>query len=201
MTLRPGKVILSTHNKGKINEFNRLFASLDINFVSAAELGLTDVEETGLSFVENALLKARFACSQTGLPAIADDSGVEVDALDGAPGIYSARYAGEGMSSDAHIDKLLMALDGVEEEKRTARYQCIIVYMQHEKDPTPIIAQGTWEGRILMQRQGDGGFGYDPIFYLNDLKCSVAELSEEDKNHLSHRSKALGRLLEAFSSE
>lgn len=194
----PEKIVLSTHNAGKTAEFQRLFAELNIAFVSAASLGLSDVEETGLSFVENALIKARHAAKLTGLPAIADDSGVEVDALNGAPGIYSARYAGHSVSQDAHIDKLLSALTDVEESKRTARYQCIIVYMQHATDPTPLIAQGSWEGRILTQRRGSGGFGYDSIFYAEDQKCSVAELPEASKNALSHRAKALKQIVGCF---
>jgi len=185
------KFVLASNNKGKLREFNDMFSSMSINVVPQAEFDIEEVEETGLSFVENAILKARNAALHSGLPAIADDSGIEVDALKGAPGIYSARYAGEDASDTDNLNKLLQALEGVPTEKRTARFQCLLVYMRHENDPTPIICQGTWEGLILEAPQGENGFGYDPVFFVAEHNCSSAQLSSEVKNSLSHRGKAL----------
>ena len=158
-----------------------------------------DIEETGLTFVENAILKARNAAQHTGRPAIADDSGIEVDALNGAPGIYSARYAGIGASDQANLEKLLTELGDLPEEKRTARFQCLMVYMRHANDPTPLICQGSWEGRILFKPQGENGFGYDPVFYVPTHDCSSAELPADVKNSLSHRGQALSKLLAALA--
>jgi XTP/dITP diphosphohydrolase len=157
------------------------------------------VEETGLTFVENAILKARNAASHSGLPAIADDSGIEVDALQGAPGIYSARYAGLNASDGDNCRKLLDELKDVHELDRTARFQCLLVYMRHAEDPTPMIFQGTWEGSILMSPQGENGFGYDPVFYVPSEGCSAAELDAEVKNRLSHRGQALTKLVASFT--
>jgi len=162
------------------------------------EFGVTDAEETGLTFVENAILKARHASSHTGLPAIADDSGLEVDALNGAPGIYSARYAGSGASDQANLEKLLAALQDVPEAQRSARFQCLLVYLRHAGDPTPLICQGTWEGRILFTPRGEYGFGYDPVFHVPTHDCSSAELAPELKNSLSHRGQALRKLVAAL---
>ena len=192
------RVILASSNKGKVKEFSALLAGRDITVVPQSDFGVPDADETGLTFVENAILKARNAAAHTGLPAIADDSGLEVDFLNGAPGIYSARYAGQGGSS-ANNDKLLHVLSGVEEEQRGARFQCLLVYLRHADDPTPIICQGTWEGRILTALRGDAGFGYDPLFYVPDEACSAAELSAERKNEISHRGQALRCLLAALS--
>ncbi len=164
-----------------------------------SDFGVPDADETGLTFVENAILKARNAAAHTGLAAIADDSGLEVDHLNGAPGIYSARYAGGGGSA-ANNAKLLEALSGVDEARRSARFQCVLVYLRHADDPTPIICQGTWEGRILPTLQGDDGFGYDPLFYVPDEGCSAAELPAERKNTLSHRGQALQCLLAALAA-
>ncbi|MGC8732302.1 MAG: RdgB/HAM1 family non-canonical purine NTP pyrophosphatase, partial [Halothiobacillaceae bacterium] len=153
-------------------------------------------EETGLSFIENAILKARNAARHTGLAAIADDSGLEVDVLNGAPGIYSARYAGPGKGDAANNDKLLDALQGIPREARTARFQCVIAYLRHAEDPTPLVAQGTWEGRILEAPRGEHGFGYDPLFWVPTHECSSAELDAATKNALSHRGQAMRALLE-----
>ena len=163
---------------------------------------MSDVAETGLSFVENALIKARHACEATGLPAIADDSGIEVDALQGEPGIYSARYSGQqGPDADTHNNtKLLQELEQVPSEARTARFQCVIVYMRFTRDPMPLICQGTWEGSILFAPQGENGFGYDPLFYVPQHDCSSAELSPQIKNSLSHRGKALQQLKACWHS-
>ena len=193
------EIILASSNQGKVREINQLLAELDLQVQPQTEHGVPDIEETGLTFVENAILKARNAAQHTGLPAIADDSGIEVDALNGAPGIYSARYAGIGASDQANLEKLLTELGDLPEDKRTARFQCLMVYMRHANDPTPLICQGTWEGRILFQPQGENGFGYDPVFYVPTHDCSSAELPADVKNSLSHRGQALRKLLAAFT--
>ena len=195
------QVVLASSNPGKVREINELLADLALNVVPQSEYGVTDAEETGLTFVENAILKARNAALHTGLPAIADDSGIEVDALNGAPGIYSARYAGTGAGDRANLEKLLAELAGVPEEKRTARFQCLMVYLRHAHDPVPLICQGTWEGRILLAPRGDNGFGYDPVFYVPTHDCSSAELPPEIKNTLSHRGQALRNLLAALKGK
>ncbi|HDK37460.1 MAG TPA: RdgB/HAM1 family non-canonical purine NTP pyrophosphatase, partial [Thiolapillus brandeum] len=164
-----------------------------------SDFNIPEIEETGLTFVENAILKARNAATLSGLPAIADDSGLEVDALKGAPGIYSARFAGPNASDADNNQKMLEALADVPDEQRTARFQCLMVYMRHELDPVPIICQGSWEGRILREPQGENGFGYDPLFFVAEKNCSAAELPAEVKNAMSHRGKALQCLLQALS--
>ncbi len=194
------KIVLASNNAGKVREFNQLLAGLDYEVVPQAELGVEEIEETGLSFVENAILKARNAAQHTGLAAIADDSGIEVDALNGSPGIYSARYAGDGASDKDNVRKLLQVLQGVDEKQRRARFQCLLVYMRHALDPTPLICQGTWEGRILHEPRGDSGFGYDPLFYVVEENCSAAELAPATKNRLSHRGQALQKLVHALQS-
>jgi len=191
-------IVLASSNKGKVREINQVLAGLGVVVRPQGEFNVIDAEETGLTFVENAILKARNAAQHTGLPAIADDSGLEVDALDGAPGIYSARFAGEGASDQANLEKLLDALRDTPEEKRTARFQCLMVYMQHAKDPTPLICQGSWEGRILTTARGNNGFGYDPVFFVPTHDCSSAELPAETKNQLSHRGQALRKLVAAL---
>jgi len=188
------KIILASSNAGKVREINKLLSDHGIEVVPQTEYGVSDAIEDGLSFVENAIKKARHAAKHTGLPAIADDSGIEVDALNHAPGIYSARYSGEG--DEKNNEKMLKELEGVETDKRNARYQCVMVFMRDAEDPTPIIAQGAFEGRILTEPKGDGGFGYDPIFWLEDRQCSAAELSLEEKNKISHRAIALNALVE-----
>ncbi len=193
------KIVLASNNAGKVREINQLLAEQAITVVPQREFDIPEAEETGLTFVENAILKARNAARHSGLPAIADDSGIEVDALKGAPGIYSARYAGPGSSDQDNNQKLLTELAEVAQEQRTARFQCVMVYMRHAEDPTPLICQGTWEGVILNEPQGDNGFGYDPLFFVPMEGCSSAQLSPEAKNRLSHRGQALRKLLEALS--
>jgi XTP/dITP diphosphohydrolase len=192
------KVVLASGNAGKVREFNQLLGSQHIEVVPQSHFGVPEAAETGLTFVENAILKARNAALHTGLPAVADDSGIEVDALNGAPGIYSARYAGEGASDEANLRKLLVALEGVPEAQRTARFQCLIVYLRHAEDPTPLVCQGTWEGAILTAPRGENGFGYDPVFLVPGRGVSSAELPPDEKNRLSHRGQALRSLLEAL---
>jgi XTP/dITP diphosphohydrolase len=189
------RIVLASNNAGKVREVNQLLARAHIRVIPQEQLGVAEAEETGLSFVENAILKARNAAAHSGLAAIADDSGLEVDALGGAPGIYSARYAGPGAGDAANLAKLLTDLDGVEEARRSARFQCLMVYLRHAADPTPVICQGTWEGSILYRPRGENGFGYDPVFFVPTQGCSAAELDSETKNALSHRGQALRRLV------
>jgi XTP/dITP diphosphohydrolase len=189
-------VVLASGNAGKLRELNRVLSPLGVVLRSQAEFDAPEVEENGLSFVENAIIKARAAARHTGLPAIADDSGLEVDYLSGAPGIHSARYSGEG--DEGNNRKLLAALQGVANEQRSARFQCVLVYMRHGADPTPLVCQASWEGRILQQPRGEAGFGYDPLFYVPDQQCSSAQLPPEVKNRISHRARASALLLEAL---
>ena len=189
-------LVLASGNSGKLKEFNQLLSPLGLDVRPQAEFGVHDVEETGLTFVENALLKAREASRVSGLPALADDSGLEVDALHGAPGIYSARYAGEPKSDERNNEKLLAALSECAEGQRTARYWCVLVYLRHAEDPVPVIVQRSWEGEVLAHPRGEGGFGYDPLFWLPDQGMSVAELPSETKNRLSHRGRALHALVD-----
>ena len=194
------RVVLASSNKGKVKEFSELLAGRGTVVIPQSDFAVPDADETGLTFVENAIIKARNAAAHTDLPAIADDSGLEVDFLNGAPGIYSARYAGQGGSA-ANNAKLLEALSGVETPQRGARFQCVLVYLRHTEDPTPVICQGTWEGRILSSPQGEAGFGYDPLFFVPEEGCSAAELAAERKNELSHRGQALRCLLAALSKD
>ena len=189
------RIVLASNNNGKLREFNQMFGALEVEVLPQREFEVPEVEETGLTFVENAILKARNTAAHTGLTALADDSGLEVDALRGAPGIYSARYAGVGADDRANLRKLLQDLQDVPDEQRTARFQCIIVYMRHARDPVPLIAQGTWEGRILREPVGENGFGYDPIFFVSTHGRGCAELAPEEKNRLSHRGIALRTLV------
>ena len=190
------RIVLASNNKGKVREIGQLLADRDLQVVPQSEFNIPDADETGLSFVENAILKARHAARLSGLPAIADDSGLEVDALNGAPGIYSARYAGSGATDAENNRKLLAALEDVPDEARTARFQCLMVFMRHADDPTPLICQGTWDGFILRQPRGENGFGYDPLFLVPEKNCSSAELPAGVKNAMSHRGKALQALLQ-----
>jgi XTP/dITP diphosphohydrolase len=192
-------VVLASNNQGKIREINAVLQPLELKVLPQKTFTDEEAVEDGLSFVENAIKKARFAARISGLPAIADDSGLEVDALDGAPGIYSARYAGNNASDQENLEKLLADLESQSDANRTARFQCLMVYVRHENDPVPIICQGTWEGRILAKPQGNNGFGYDPVFFVPEDNCSAAELSPERKNQLSHRGKALKQLVKALS--
>jgi XTP/dITP diphosphohydrolase len=191
-------IVLASGNPGKVREINQMLEGLHLAVVPQSDFKVPDAEETGHSFVENALIKARNATRHTGLPAIADDSGLEVDYLNGAPGIYSARYAGKGASDERNLKKLLDDLEGVPEAERSARFQCLMVYLRHEFDPTPIICQGTWEGRLLFEPRGKNGFGYDPIFFVPTHDCSSAELPPEVKNKLSHRGQALRLMVAAL---
>jgi XTP/dITP diphosphohydrolase len=195
------KIVLASNNKGKVRELSAMLSSLDMEVLPQATFDIEDADETGLTFVENAIIKARHAAKISGLPAIADDSGLEVDALNGAPGIYSARYSGEGATDEKNLLKLLDALKNVPEEKRTARFQCLLVYMRHAEDPTPLICQGTWEGVITTEPMGDNGFGYDPVFYVPTHQCSSAQLSAEEKNALSHRGQALKKFVTTFQDK
>lgn len=188
-------IVLASNNAGKLKEFQQLLAERHFDVLPQAQFMIADAEETGLSFVENAIIKARHASKIAGLPAIADDSGLEVDFLDGAPGIYSARFSGAGATDTKNNQKLLKDLHNVPDEQRSARFQCVLVYLRHPLDPTPLICQGTWEGRILKQPQGNNGFGYDPLFLDPTTGLSSAELSKEEKNTRSHRAKALQCLL------
>jgi len=194
----PEKVVLASGNKGKLCEINQILGGLGMQAVPQSDFGVSDAEETGLTFVENAILKARHAARATGLPAIADDSGLEVDALNGAPGSYSARYAGPNATDADNVQKLLASLKDVPDAERTARFQCLMVFLAHAEDPTPLICQGTWEGRILHQPHGKNGFGYDPVFLVPGENCAAAELAPGVKNRLSHRGQALRKLLEAL---
>ncbi|WP_447554776.1 RdgB/HAM1 family non-canonical purine NTP pyrophosphatase [Vreelandella sp. EE22] len=189
-------LVLASGNAGKLKEFKQLLAPLMLDVRLQSEFGVHDVEETGLTFVENALLKAREASRVSGLPALADDSGLEVDALHGAPGIYSARFAGEPKSDARNNEKLLNALADCAEGQRTGRYWCVLVYLRHAEDPVPIIVQRSWDGEILAHPRGENGFGYDPLFWLPEQGMSVAELPAETKNRLSHRGRALQGLVE-----
>ena len=195
------EIVMASGNKGKLRELQAILAAYDVTLLPQSDFDIEEAEETGLSFVENALIKARNACLATGLPAIADDSGIEVDALDGEPGIYSARYAGvSGPTADAENNALLLAeLEQVPELDRTARFQCVIVFMRHHLDAMPLICQGTWEGRILFAASGGNGFGYDPLFYVPTHQCASAELDPEIKNLISHRGQALQQLVKCWN--
>lgn len=195
------KVVFASNNPGKIQELNALLHDFNYEIVPQNALGVSEVPETALTFVENALIKARHACSITGLPAIADDSGLAVTALHGQPGIYSARYAGINAIAQDNIKKLLYELDNIPDEKRTASFHCILVYLSHEKDPTPLICYGTWHGVILRETKGNNGFGYDPVFFDPKQNCTAAELPLEIKNRISHRGKALQLLLKQLSEK
>lgn len=189
------KMVLASNNAAKAKEMFELFEPLGITLVSQREFAVPEAEETGLTFVENALLKARNACHYSGLPAIADDSGIEVDALGGAPGIFSARFAGPQASDADNNLKLLASLGDLPAEARTARYRCVMVFLRHANDAMPLIAQGTWEGEITTDPSGSGGFGYDPLFYLPGRDLTAAQLTPELKNLISHRGKAVRQLV------
>jgi len=189
------QIVLATGNQGKVKELAAMLAPLNLNVVAQSEFNVPDVPETGTTFVENAIIKARHAAKLTGKPAIADDSGLEVQALGGAPGIYSARFSGEDATDQSNIDKLLVSLANVGSEQRKARFVCVLVYMRHENDPTPIICQGFWEGEITQQQEGREGFGYDPVFFVPSEQCTSAQLEKSVKNRLSHRAQALKALI------
>ena len=189
------KIVLASGNAGKLKELSVPLSELDMDIIPQSDFNVSEAEETGLTFVENALIKARNACLHTSLPAIADDSGIEVDALNGQPGIYSARYSGRGTTNQQNLEALLNTLKDTPESRRTARYQCVIVYLRHATDPTPIICQASWEGKILLTPVGKGGFGYDSIFWVKESNCSAAELTLHQKYTVSHRGKAIRQLL------
>lgn len=190
------KLVLATGNQGKVREMASLLSDFGFDVRAQNEFNVSDVAETGTTFIENAIIKARHAAKETGLPAIADDSGLEVDFLKGAPGIYSARFAGSDASDQQNLEKLLQEMRGVATEERSARFHCVLVYMRHADDPTPIVCHGKWEGRILDEAHGENGFGYDPVFYVPEDDCASAELPPERKKQLSHRGKALTQLFQ-----
>jgi len=189
------QIIIASNNQGKIQEIAPLLQTKNIDVISQAQLQVPEIEETGLTFVENAILKARNACEHTNMPAIADDSGLEVDALAKRPGIYSSRYAGPRATYADNIAKLLQELRDVPKERRMARFQCVMVFLKSAADPTPIICQGTWEGEIAFALVGTNGFGYDPIFWVPAYQCTSAQLSPELKNKISHRAQALQKIM------
>jgi XTP/dITP diphosphohydrolase len=195
------KMVFASSNPGKIKELRSLLEHFAIQVVPQTELNVSDADETGLTFVENALLKARNACAATGLPALADDSGLTVDALQGAPGIYSARYAGANADSDANIKKLLAAMKDIPAAQRGASFQCVLVYLSHALDPVPLICHGVWSGQILETAQGENGFGYDPVFWVAAQNCSAAQLPQDIKNQLSHRGQALRKLMSGLAEK
>jgi XTP/dITP diphosphohydrolase len=186
-------LVLATGNPGKVNELANMLSPLNINVVPQSDFNVGEVVETGTTFVENAIIKARHAAKITGMPAIADDSGLEVDGLNGAPGVYSARFAGPGASDQDNIDKLLVDLGN--NPIRSARFWCVLVLMRHADDPTPLICSASWEGEITLTQNGNGGFGYDPVFFVPEKNCTSAELTKEQKNAVSHRGQALQKLL------
>lgn len=192
------RIVLASSNPGKIREIQALLPQFRI--IPQCDFKVPEVEEIGLTFVENAIIKARNAARLANLPAIADDSGIEVDALNGAPGIRSARYAGEAASDLDNLNKLLGCMQTVPDERRGARFRCVIVLLRHAEDPCPIIAEGAWEGILLRQARGTNGFGYDPIFWLPELECSSAELAPERKNQISHRASALRKMAASLSA-
>lgn len=186
-------LVLATGNPGKVKELANMLSSLNINVVPQSDFNVSEVAETGTTFVENAIIKARHAAKITGMAAIADDSGLEVDGLNGAPGVYSARFAGPGASDQDNIDKLLVDLGN--NPIRSARFWCVLVLMRHADDPTPLICSASWEGEITLTQNGNGGFGYDPVFFVAEQNCTSAELTKEQKNAVSHRGQALQKLL------
>lgn len=188
------RIVLATSNQGKVIEIAHLLHDVPVDFVAQSELAIDSIDETGLTFVENSILKARQAAKLSGFGAIADDSGLVIDALNGEPGLYSARYAGVDATNQDNINKVLQQLKDTPPDKRTARFCCVMVYLSHAEDPLPLICQGVWEGQILTESQGEKGFGYDPIFYVPTHKCSAAELAIAEKNRISHRGQAVAQL-------
>jgi XTP/dITP diphosphohydrolase len=190
------ELVLASDNQGKLKELTALLSDSGFGVVGQGDLGVTPAEETGETFVENAILKARNASRQTGRPAIADDSGIEVDALKGAPGVYSARFAGDHATDSDNVAKLLSQLADVQLEERKARFRCLMVYLRHADDPAPLICEGTWSGQITATPSGENGFGYDPVFWVPEENCTAAELGPARKNTLSHRARALRLLVD-----
>ncbi|KPQ28721.1 MAG: non-canonical purine NTP pyrophosphatase, RdgB/HAM1 family [Marinobacter excellens HL-55] len=201
MTDAMTQLVIASNNKGKIAEFNDLLRPLGLEPVPQGELGVGEAEEPAVTFIENAILKARHASRVTGLPALADDSGLAVDTLNGEPGVRSARYAGTNASDADNVQALLAAMRQLPADQRSAQFHCVLVYLRHADDPTPIISHGRWPGQILTSPQGDGGFGYDPVFLSPEYNCSAAELTREQKGKISHRGRALAGLLEQLRQE
>ena len=201
MTATSKFIVLATNNQGKLNELKTLLSATQLEFRAQNEYQVPEAEETGSTFIENALIKARNACKYSGLPSIADDSGLEVDCLDGAPGVRSSRFAGENATDSDNLNKLLKAVQKFPAEKRTARFHCVMTYLRWEKDPAPLISSCTWEGRITKTPRGQHGFGYDPIFFLTSHNKTSAELDIEEKNLLSHRGQALRNLTKQISNQ
>lgn len=201
MTDTTKKIVLASGNQGKLKELQARLGALDVEVLPQSQFVIPDADETGLSFIENAIIKARHAAKLSGLPAIADDSGLEVDYLQGQPGIYSARFAGSNATDEKNNAKLLSSLAGVPEAQRSARFQCVLVFMRHENDPTPLVCQGSWEGKILTEARGENGFGYDPLFFIEDKNCCSAELAAEEKNRISHRGKAMSLLMDSLTKK
>lgn len=194
------RIVLASNNPGKVREINELLQEQSIDVIPQAELGVEDAIEDGLSFIENALIKARHAAMKTGLPAIADDSGLEVPALNGEPGIYSARYAGKDANDEANLRKLIANITSLAEPERHARFVCVMVFLRYATDPVPLISQGLWEGHLVTEPTGANGFGYDPMFYVPEHQCTSAQLSPDVKNSLSHRGQALRELVAKIQS-
>jgi len=195
------KIVFASSNSGKMNELQTMLEQFQYQIIPQASLGIDDAEETAMTFVENALLKARHACQESNKPAIADDSGLVVNALDGAPGVFSARYSGKYANAEKNIEKLLNEMHDVPSEQRHAHFRCVLVYLEHAEDPAPLICEGIWHGMILHAPAGHHGFGYDPVFYVEDEQCSAAELSLEKKNQLSHRGQALRILIKKLKEK
>ena len=195
------KVVLATGKPGKVREMSALLAEFGLEVLPQSNFNIVEADETGTTFIENAIIKAKHAAALTGLPAIADDSGLAVDALQGVPGIYSARYAGVDASDRDNLLKLLDALKGVPTAQRTARFHCVLVYMTHAEDPTPLVCHGSWDGIITEQPSGEDGFGYDPIFFVESEGCTSAQLTKQRKSELSHRGQALTKLLAAMHEQ
>ncbi len=195
------KVVLATGNPGKVREMSALLAEFGLEVLPQSDFNIAEADETGTTFIENAIIKAKHAATLTGLPAIADDSGLAVDALQGAPGIYSARYAGADASDRDNLLKLLANLEGVPAAQRTARFHCVLVYMSHADDPTPLVCHGSWDGVITTEPSGEDGFGYDPIFFVESEGCTSAQLTKQRKSELSHRGQALTKLLAAMHQQ
>lgn len=191
-------IVLASNNKGKVAEFNDFFADTDIHFLPQSHFKLPSVPETGETFVENAIIKARYAAQHTSMPALADDSGLEIDALNGAPGVISAHYAGEHGNDTANIAKVLTELANTPDEQRTARFHCVLAFMKSPHDQDPLICQGIWEGQIIREARGDLGFGYDPIFWVPAHQCTAADLDPVLKNSISHRARAIAQLFKSL---
>ncbi|MBW0148626.1 RdgB/HAM1 family non-canonical purine NTP pyrophosphatase [Marinobacter arenosus] len=197
---RINKLVIASNNQGKIAELTDLLAPLGLTPVAQGELGVSEAEEPAVTFVENAILKARHAARETGMPALADDSGLAVDCLGGEPGVRSARYAGTGASDEDNVKALLAAMADIPESRRSAQFHCVLVFLRHANDPTPIVCHGRWPGAILTEPRGEGGFGYDPVFWVPEHQCSAAELTRAEKSRISHRGRALRLLVEQLGT-